>query len=62
VWRLSEPVDLPLLLSQTKCNRSLAAVEANVDSATDDVVAQCVAGGQPKLDLLIIYTTLYNHL
>jgi hypothetical protein len=37
-------VDLPLLLSQTNYNRSLAPVEANVDSATHDMVAQCCAG------------------
>jgi hypothetical protein len=33
-------VDLPLLLSQTNYNWSLAPVEANVDSARVDMVAQ----------------------
>jgi len=32
-----EPVDLPLLLSQTNYNWSLAPVEAHVDSATPNV-------------------------
>jgi hypothetical protein len=39
------------LISQTNYIRSLAAVEADVDSATYVMVAQCGAGGQPKLDL-----------
>ena len=47
----SEPVDLPLLLSQTKYNRSLAADEADVDSAPHNMVAQCWAGGKLKFDL-----------
>jgi len=34
-----EPVDLPLPLSQTKCIWSLAPVEADVHSATHDMVA-----------------------
>ena len=45
--RWSEPVDLPLLLSQTKYNWSLAAVDVIEDSATHDMVTQCVAGCQP---------------
>jgi hypothetical protein len=49
VW--SEPVDLPLLLSQTKYNWSLAADEADIYSGTYDMVSQCVAGGQPKLQI-----------
>jgi len=54
----SEPVDLPLLLSQTKLNLSLAAVEADNDSATHDMEAQCGAGGQPKSDLLSAHMRL----
>jgi hypothetical protein len=53
--RRSEPVDLPLLLSQTNYNWSLAPVEANVDSATHDMVAQYGAGDQPQMDLLSTY-------
>jgi hypothetical protein len=44
-----EPVDLPLLLSQTKYNWSLVPVEADVDSATLDMVAQCGLVGKPRL-------------
>jgi hypothetical protein len=51
VRRWSEPVDLPLLLSQTKYNWSLAADEVDIDSATHDMVSQCGAGGLPKSDL-----------
>ena len=36
---------MPLLLSQTKYNWSLAAVDADIDGATQDMVAQCGAGG-----------------
>jgi hypothetical protein len=54
-----EPVDLPLLLSQTKCIWSLAPVEADVHSATHDMVAQCGAGDQPKLVLLSTLTKLW---
>ena len=57
--RWCEPVDLPLLLSQTKYNWSLAPVEADVDSGTYDMVAQCGAGGQPKLGLLRTHTSLW---
>jgi outer membrane lipopolysaccharide assembly protein LptE/RlpB len=53
--RWSVPVDLPLLVSQTKYNRSLEAVDAEVDSATNDMVAQSGASGKPKLDLLSTY-------
>jgi hypothetical protein len=58
--RWCELVDLPLLLSQTNYNWSLAPVEAHVDSATHDMVAQCGcgAGSQPKLDLLTTHTKL----
>ena len=35
-----------------KYNRSLAAAHMDIHSATHDVVAQCGAGGKPKLDLL----------
>jgi len=56
--RWSEQVDLHFLPPQTKYNWSLAAVEADVDSDTHDMVAQCGAGGQSKLDLLSTYTTL----
>jgi hypothetical protein len=51
-------VNLPLLLSRTNYNRSLAPVEANVDSARVYMVAQCGAGDQPQIDLLSIYTRL----
>jgi len=44
--------------SQTKFIWSLAPVHADVDSATHDMVAQCGAGGQPKLDLLRTHTRL----
>ncbi len=50
--RWSESVDLPLVLSQTKLNWSLAVVEEVVDSVTHNMVTQCGAGGQPKLDLI----------
>ena len=50
--RQSEPVDLPLLLSQTKYNWPLAPVEADMESATNEKVAHCGAGGQPKSDLI----------
>jgi len=52
------PVGLRLLLFQTKYHWSLAAVEADVDIARYDMAAQCVAGDQPKLDLLSTYTRL----
>jgi hypothetical protein len=55
---LSEPVDLPLLLATTKYDWSPAAVEADVDSAKHDMVAQCGDDGQPKLDLLNTLTRL----
>jgi hypothetical protein len=42
-----------LLLFETKYNRALAADDADVDSATHDMVAECGADGQ--LDLLITY-------
>jgi hypothetical protein len=48
VRRWSEPVDLPLLLSQTKYNWSLASVEAHVDDARYDTNAHCGVGGQSK--------------
>jgi len=56
--KFSEPVDLPLLVSQTKYNWSLALDEAEVDSATHDMVAQCGAGSQPLLELLRKHTRL----
>ena len=49
--RWSEPADLPLLLSQTTCNWSLAAVEEDVDSAAHDVAAQCGAGDKLKFQI-----------
>ena len=55
--RWSEPVDLPLVLSQTKYNWSLAADEVDIHSATYDMVDQCVAGGQPKLQIGPQYDT-----
>jgi hypothetical protein len=48
----SESVALPLLLSQTKYNWSLAPIEADVDSATHDMVAQCCDCGQAKFQIL----------
>jgi hypothetical protein len=59
VRRWSEPVDLPLLLSQTKYNCSLALVEDDVDSTRYDMVAQRGVGGKPKLDLLRTHTPLW---
>ena len=47
----SEPVDLPFLLSQTKYIGPVAVDEADVYSDINDMVAQCVAGGQPKFEL-----------
>jgi hypothetical protein len=49
--RWSEPVDVSLPLFQTKYDRSLAAVDAELDSATNDMVAQCGAGGQSKFQI-----------
>jgi hypothetical protein len=43
-WR--EPVDFPLLLSQTKYQWSLAPVVVDVDSATHDIADQCGADGR----------------
>jgi len=57
--RWSEPVDLRLLLSHTKSNWLLAAVEADNDSATHDMEAQCGVGGQPKSDLLSTHMRLW---
>jgi hypothetical protein len=57
--RWSEPDDLCLLLSQTKYNWSLAPDEDDMDSARYDMVAQCGAGGQPKLDLIRTHTKLW---
>jgi hypothetical protein len=55
-WR--EPVDLRLLLSQTKYNWSIAPVGADVDSATHDIEAECGDGGQPTFYLLHTHTRL----
>jgi hypothetical protein len=60
--RWSEPDDLPLLLSQTKYVRSLAGVEAKVESAAHDMVVRCGACDQLKLDLLSALMTLYYRL
>jgi hypothetical protein len=57
--RWSEPVDLRLLLSRTKYNWSLAPDEDDMDSARYDMVAQCTAGGQLKLDLFRTHTLRY---
>jgi hypothetical protein len=59
VRRWCELADLPLLQFRTKHIWSLALVEADVDSAKHDMVAQCGAGGQPKLDLLTTYIRLW---
>jgi hypothetical protein len=56
--RWSEPVDFALLLSQPKHNWSLAPDEVVLHSTTHDMVAQCDADGQHKLDLLRTYTRL----
>ena len=56
--RWSEPADLPLLLSQTLDNLSLAAVGEDLESAEHDMMALCGAGGQLKLDLLSTLMTL----
>jgi hypothetical protein len=55
-WR--EPVDLPLPLSQAKQIWSLAPVEVDVGRARYEMVAQCGAGGRPKLNLVSTYTRL----
>ena len=52
----SEPVDLPFPLCQPILNCSLAAVEADNDSTTYHMEAQCGAGSQPKSDLLSAHT------
>jgi len=53
------PLDLPLLLSRTNHYLSLAPVGVDVDNATYyDVMTQCGAGGQPKLDLIRTHTRL----
>jgi hypothetical protein len=49
VRRWSEPVDLPLLLSQTKYISLLAADGQDVDSDRHDMVVQCSVGSQPKI-------------
>jgi hypothetical protein len=59
VRRWSEPVDLPLLLSQTKYNWSLASAETNVDDARYYTNAHCGVGGQSKSDLLRTHTRLH---
>jgi hypothetical protein len=59
VRRWSEQVELPFVTSQTKYNGSLAPVEADDYSATNDMVARCGADGQPKLDLLSTHTRLW---
>jgi hypothetical protein len=62
--RFSEKVDLLLRLAYPTYNWSLAAVDADVDSATHDTVAQCGAGGQSIFDLIRthIYTRLWRRL
>ena len=55
----SEPVDLPFPLCQPILNCSLAAVEADNDSTTYHMEAQCGAGGQPKSDLISAHTKLW---
>jgi hypothetical protein len=58
VRRWSELDDLPLVLTQTKYNWSLAADVVHEDNHTHDMVVQCGGGGQPKLDLYTKHTTL----
>jgi hypothetical protein len=57
--RWPEPADLPLLLSQTKHNWSLAPAQAHVDSGRDVFVVQCGGGDKPILDLIRTYTRLW---
>jgi hypothetical protein len=47
-----EPVDLLLLLSQTRYNRSLAPDQAHVNNVRYYMAAQSSAGGQPKMELI----------
>jgi hypothetical protein len=54
----SEPVNLPLLLSQTNFIWSLAALEADSDSATNDMVTQRRVDGKPKFFLRRTHTRL----
>jgi hypothetical protein len=58
--RWSEPFDLHFFLSQTKYNWSLSPVDADVERATHDMVAQCGAGGQFKLDLMRRHTSVVS--
>ena len=46
-WR--EPVDLPLLRSQTKYKWSVAPGGADVDSATHDMETERGDGGEPTV-------------
>jgi hypothetical protein len=59
VRQWSEPVDFRFILCQPNLNCSLAAVEADNDSTTYHMEAQCGAGGQPKSDLLSAHTRLW---
>jgi hypothetical protein len=52
------PLDSPLILSRTNFIWSNASAEADLDSASHDLVAQCGAGGLSKLDLISAQTTL----
>jgi len=57
-WWWSEPLDLPFFLPHTNFIWSLAALNADVDSATHDTVAQCGPNPNPnpKLDLMRTHT------
>jgi len=56
--RWTEPVDFPFLLYQSKHNWSLAPAQSHLDSDRHVMVAQCGAGGMPKLDLIRTHTRL----
>ena len=54
----SKPIDLFLLLSLPILNVPLAANDDDVDSARYAMVAQCGAGGKPKLALILTHMRL----
>ena len=58
MMRWTEPLDLPLLQSQTNVIWSLALAQVNVDSATHDMVAVSGANPNPNSDLIRTHTRL----
>ena len=60
-WWL-EPSHLFLFLPHTNCIWSVAPAQADVDSATYEMVSQCGAAGQPKLHLNPAHTRLWCRL